>query len=118
MTEGEIILTSIQQADGVAKNRPAILLRELPRYRDFLVCGLSTQLQQRVPDFDEIISASDPDFAGSGLLHDSLIRLAFLAVLPRTSIIGAIGSISPQRHQRLLTSLAGYLTRDFENKTR
>jgi len=113
MTEGEVILTSIPQADGVAKNRPAILLRELPPYRDFLVCGVSSQLHQRVPEFDEIVSTSDPDFGGSGLLHDSLIRLGFLAVLPRASIIGAIGCISPERHQRLLKTLAHYLMQDF-----
>lgn len=37
MKEGDIVLTPIPQADGVIKNRPAIVLREMPPYRDFLL---------------------------------------------------------------------------------
>lgn len=48
MKEGDVILTPVPQADGVIKNRPAIILRELPPYRDFLACGVSTQLHQKV----------------------------------------------------------------------
>ena len=49
------------------------------------------------------------DFSTSGLLADSVIRLGFLAVLPRKSILGSIGAISPQRHRRLLHRLSAYL---------
>jgi mRNA interferase MazF len=109
MKEGDVILSPVPQADGRVKNRPAVVLREMPRYRDLLVCGVSTQLHQYVKDFDEIISPSDADFAPSGLLAESLIRLGFLAVLPRSSIAGSIGSISPERHRRLLKTLSDYL---------
>ena len=43
MQEADVVLTPIPQADGTTKNRLAIFLRELPPYRDFLVCGVSTQ---------------------------------------------------------------------------
>jgi len=109
MKEGNVVLTPVPQADGTVKNRPAIVLREMPRFRDLLVCGVSTQLHQRVDGFDEIISPNDPDFATSGLLSESLIRLGFLAVLPRKSIPGTIGSISSDRHKRLLQTLSDYL---------
>jgi len=109
MKEGDIVLTPIPQADGSVKNRPAIVLREMPRYHDLLVCGVSTQLHQRVEGFDEIISPGDPDFAGSSLLSESLIRLGFLAVLPRKSIAGSIGAISSERHKRFLKRLSDYL---------
>lgn len=111
MKEGDLVLTPVPQADGSTKNRPAILLREFPPYRDFLVCGVSTQLRQQIQGFDEIIAASDPDFAASGLKSESLIRLGFLAVLPRGKIAGSIGSISSDRHKRLLKTLANYLTK-------
>lgn len=75
MKEGDVILAPIPQADGSVKNRPAVVLREMPRYRDLLVCGVSTQLHQRVAGFDEIISPGAADFAASGLLAESLIRL-------------------------------------------
>ena len=44
MQEGDVVLTPVPQADGTVKNRPAIVLREMPVYRDVLVCGVSTQL--------------------------------------------------------------------------
>ena len=39
MQEGDVVLTPVPQADGTVKNRPAIVLREMPVYRDVLVCG-------------------------------------------------------------------------------
>jgi mRNA interferase MazF len=109
MTEGDIALASLPQADGHIKNRPVLLLRRLPPFDDFLVCGISTQLQHRVADFDELIKASDEDFAGSGLKAASLIRLGFLAVLPDSSLLGRIGKISTPRRQRLLANLCRHL---------
>jgi len=52
MQEADVILTSLPQADGTIKNRPAIILRKLPPYGDFRVCGISTQLHQQVLGFD------------------------------------------------------------------
>lgn len=109
MKEADIILTPIMQADGQVKNRPALFLREMPPFNDALVCGISTQLQQQVAGFDEIIEQQDSDFSISGLVADSLIRLGFLAVIPRNKIIGNIGSIAAARHKRLLENLSNYL---------
>ena len=109
MKQGDVILTPVPQADGKPKKRPAIFLREMPPYRDLLVCGVSTQLHQCVKDFDEIISPADTDFKSSGLRSKSLIRLGFIAVLPRRRVLGSIGSISSQRRKRLLKRLSDYL---------
>lgn len=116
MKESDVVLTPVPQADGVVKNRPATVLREMPPYHDLLVCGVSTQLHRRVTGFDEIVSHDDPDFESSGLLSESLVRLGFLAVLPVGRIIGAIGSISAERHQRLLRHLSEYLTRNLQER--
>lgn len=109
MKEADVVLIPIPQADGMIKNRPVLLLRELPLYRDFLVCGISTQIYQEVVGFDNIISRADSDFATSGLRGQSLIRLGFLTVIPRRKIIGSIGNISSERHQHLLKTLSDYL---------
>ena len=109
MTEGDVVLTPVPQANGQIKNRPAIVLREMRPYGDLLVCGVSTQLSQRVPGFDEVILPADADFAASGLVSASLIRLGFLAIVPRRSVAGSIGAISPERHKRLLKTLSDYL---------
>jgi mRNA interferase MazF len=112
MNEGSVVLTPVPQADGQVKNRPALVLRRMPGYGDVLVCGISTQLHQHVAGFDEIVTPSDADFASSGLRAASLIRLGFLAVVPRRNILGSIGSISPERHKRLLKTLSDYLVSD------
>ena len=109
MNEGDVVLTAFQQADGKMKNRPAIVLRVMRPFGDLLICGVSRQLRHRVADFDEIIARTDTDFALSGLADTSLIRLGFLALLPADELLGDIGSISPERHGRLLRRLASYL---------
>ncbi len=46
MKEGDVILAPVPQADRAIKNRPAIILREIPPYKDYLICGVSTQLHK------------------------------------------------------------------------
>ncbi len=110
MREADIVLTPIPQADGQVKPRPALVLREMLGYHDLLVCGISTQLHQYIDGFDERIVVTDADFLPSGLVLDSIIRLGFLAVVPRSRIVGTIGSIFLERHRRLLYTLSAYLT--------
>ncbi len=109
MKEGDVVLANIIQADGNLKNRPVLILRIMPKYKDYLVCGISTQLNQYIKDFDERISVNDSDFVSSGLVSSSVIRLGFLALLPKRKVIGLIGSISSTRHQTLLRNLSHYL---------
>ncbi len=40
-----------------------------------------------------------------------MIRLGFLAVLPRSRILGSIGAISLERRKRLLKRLSDYLVK-------
>ncbi|MCX7016177.1 MAG: transcriptional regulator [Candidatus Sumerlaeota bacterium] len=110
MREADIALAPLPQADGARKNRPVLILRELPPFGDFLVCGVSGQIHQAVAGFDEVVRACDGDFPASGLLCDSVIRLGFLAVLPRRKIVGTLGAIDSARHERLLKNLANHLT--------
>lgn len=110
MKEGDVVLTTLPQADGVLKNRPALFLRVMPPYEDALLCGISTQLHQQVSDFDELITEADDDYETSGLVAASLVRLGFLAVVPQSRIVGRIGTISLTRHRRLLATLGQYLT--------
>ncbi|HEX4952065.1 MAG TPA: transcriptional regulator [Thermoanaerobaculia bacterium] len=109
MTEGDVALTPLPQADGRTKPRPAILLRRMPPFGDWLICGVSTQLHQQVVGFDEVIEPSHPDFSESGLKAASLIRLGFLTVLPADHFLGVLGSVSRERHAGLLRRLSVYL---------
>jgi mRNA interferase MazF len=81
----------------------------MPPFGDWLVCGVSTQLHHAVHDFDDVIGPEDADYPASGLKAVSLIRLGFLAVLPAADLLGTIGSLSPDRHRRLLSRLSRHL---------
>lgn len=111
MKEGDVVIVAMPQADGNIKNRPTVILREMPPFQNMLVCGVSTQLHQEVKDFDDIISPTDSDFTASNLVGKSLIRLGFVTVVPQSQIIGVIGSISSDRHKKLLEKLSKYLIR-------
>jgi mRNA interferase MazF len=110
MNEGEVILAALPVAGGGLKNRPAIVLREMPSYGDLLVCGLSTQIHQEVKGFDEVLAPDEDDYASSGVVATSLIRLGFLGLVARRDVIGVIGAISSERHARLVKNLCDYLT--------
>src|SRR5260370_17051434 len=101
MKEGDTVIVPMPQVDGMVKNRPAVVLRAMPPFRDVLVCGVSTQLHQAAKDFAEVISPSDADFVLSGLKEESLISLGFLVVVPRNNIAGPIVSISSAPHTPL-----------------
>ena len=109
MREGGIILANLQQADGSVKLRPVLLLKQLPGYSDFLVCGISTQLHQLIKNFDELIDEKSNNFIQTGLRQSSIIRLGFLAVIPNNKIPGSIGRIDSALHKNLLERLAKYL---------
>lgn len=109
MKEGDVLLASLPQSDGMVKNRPVLCLASMPPYRDLLVCGLSTQIQQAVPNFDELLGPAEADYASSGLKAASVIRLGHLAVLPRADFKGRIGSVSKDRLDRLRQKLSDFL---------
>jgi mRNA interferase MazF len=109
MRESAVVLVRLPQADGAVKTRPALVLRAMPGHGDWLVCGISTQLAQRIHGFDELLDIHDPDYETSGVVQPSLIRLGFLAIVPPRRVLGCIGSVSTDRHKRLLHNLASHL---------
>ena len=105
-----ILIALTQFAGTTPKLRPALLLAELPGpYQNILLCGISTQLHQIEPQWDELIQTSDPDFPSTGLHRDSIIRLSYLHATDPNEIRGAIGSIEQARLQRLLHRLSDHL---------
>jgi mRNA interferase MazF len=107
--QAEIVLIALPQADGQGKPRPALVLREMPPFQDVLLAGISSQLRQEVPGFDEVLQPNDIDFAATGLRVASIVRLGFLTVLPQRQVLGTLGYISSARHRALLTRLSAYL---------
>jgi mRNA interferase MazF len=61
---------------------------------------ISSQLNQEIPGFDEIIMLDDPHFEDSGLKVSSLIRIGRLAAVNTDILVGQIGRLD---HTRLAT---------------
>lgn len=109
MQQGDVVLAALLQADGKIKLRPTIILARIKPFGDVLLCGVSSQLQNEVRGFDEVLSQDGEDFLQSGLSQPSLIRLGYLATYPKSRVAGVLGSISPQRLVRLREKLAAFL---------
>ena len=70
---------------------------------------ISSQARHYVPEFDEIVSEEDSDFASSGLKVASVIRIGRLAVVEADILLGAAGEIATDRLQRIKTRLSQWL---------
>ena len=109
--ERQVVLFRFPQTNQtIGKLRPALVIRKVPGpHKDWLICVISSQLSQEVPDFDEIISEKDDDFVSSGLKQTSLLRIARLAVVDQNILLGAIGKICPVRLERIKKNLSVWL---------
>lgn len=62
---------------------------------------ISTRLDQALANFDEMIDSSASDYARSGLKAASAIRIARLAVVENTLLLGSLGEIDRERLRRI-----------------
>ena len=108
MTPGDVVLIQLPQVpSGAPKARPALVLALLPGiYQNVLICGISTQLHDLQPDWDERIEPGDSDFSRSGLRRDSAIRPSYLYGADSREIAGVIGRIDARRLDRVRRRLA------------
>ena len=109
--EGQITLFKFPQTDQApGKLRPALVLRRLPgSYDDWLICMVSSQLSQELPDFDVVVYENDPDFEQSGLKTSSVIRVSRLAVVNKDILLGSIGNISNERLSLIKSRLSEWI---------
>ncbi|MCW3121905.1 MAG: hypothetical protein JWQ38_1397 [Flavipsychrobacter sp.] len=108
--EGKIIVTVFPQ-DEQKKLRPALVLREFPKYGDVLVCGITSRLYQYEKDLDLLLDFTHPDFTKTGLKAPGVCRLNMLTMLSVENINGTIGKVSSDTHHGLLNVLADYLVK-------
>ena len=115
--EGQIVLFRFPQSDQKdGKLRPALILRKLPgKFNDWLICMISSQLHQVIPDLDEIINLEEPDFQQTGLKQSSLIRASRLAVVDEDILIGKLGTIDTLRLNKIRGNIAKWLQNQQSN---
>jgi mRNA interferase MazF len=109
--EGQIVLFKFPQTNQTSgKLRPALVIRKLPSlHDDWLICMVSSQLSQQVPEFDEVIKDEDADFLQSGLKTTSIIRIARLAVVNKSVLLGSIGNIGAERFLLIKKKLSAWI---------
>ena len=112
MKPGDVVLIRFPQTDlEVGKLRPALVVAITPgRYSDLLLAMISSRTYQAVPDFDEIIDTSAPDYAATGLKVPSVIRLARLVTADSAVINARLGTVSPERLQKVKDRLIDWLS--------
>ena len=107
---GQIVLTPFPYTDLTGtKLRPVLMLRKASRFDDWLVCMVSSQVQQAEANLDEVLTPADSDFANSGLKVPSVLRLSRLAVLDGSLLLGSIGEISEERLMNVRQRLAKWV---------
>jgi mRNA interferase MazF len=109
---GQIVLVPFPFTDlSGTKLRPVLMVRQASRrYDDWLVCMVSSQLQQAEPGFDEFLRPEDSDFSATGLKAPSVVRLSRLAVIDGGLLVGCLGAIGDERLERLRRRLGTWLT--------
>ena len=111
MKPGDIVLIRFPQADLKAgKLRPALVLAIAPGAQaDLLLAMITSRVYQATPDFDEIISSSDVDYATTGLKVRSVVRLARIATVAPSVINARLGSVSTKRLRKTRNRLSDWL---------
>ena len=109
MEAGTIVKAAFLQADRQIKFRPAVMIKSVPPFGDFLVCAVSTQNHLFVPGLDIKLEEGSSDFAATRLFQSSIIRSGMLATLPSNMIQGAIDKISQPLCEQLLQQLRSFL---------
>lgn len=88
------------------------MLRQASRFDDWLVCMVSSQVQQAEANLDEIFTPLDADFESSVLKVPSALRLPRRAVLDGVLLLGSTGAISDERLGNVRQRLAKWVASD------
>ena len=111
MKPGDIVLLPFPRENLKAgKLRPSLIISIAPgHHADLLLALMTSRIYQAVPEFDEIINPSDPDYPTSGLKVRSVVRLARLTSVKPSIIDSRIGNISPERLHQIRKRIADWV---------
>ena len=112
ISEGQIVLFKFPQTDQKeGKLRPALILRELPgKFNDWLICMISSKIDQQIHELDELVTPEDSDFIQSGLKVPSVIRTSRLAVVNGDILLGKLGQINRERLNKIKQKLSQWIS--------
>lgn len=107
LRQGDIVLVPFPFADlSGRKMRPAAIISADPQRFELTVAFITSVLTNRSPMGAEVeLLRSDPEFRGTGLKADSLVRLDKLVTLSRGAIARRLGTTGPATRSKMAAML-------------
>jgi|SRR4051812_33483024 len=104
---GDVVLVPFPFADLTGgKVRPAVVISADPQSEELILAFITSVLTNRSARGAEIeFLRSDPEFRGSGLKADSLVRLDKIVTLTRSVISRRLGTTGPATNVKLSAML-------------
>ena len=111
ISESQIVLFKFPQTDQKeGKLQPALILRELPgKFNDWLVCMISSKVDQQIHELDELVTPDASDFIQSGLNLPNVILNSKHAVVEGNIILGKIRQINTERINKIKQKLSKWI---------
>jgi len=107
---GDVIRWAFVQADGRIKLRPAVLVKAVPPFNDWVICAVSSQLRRYQAQLDVLLDEKSPDFRKAGLSFPSIIRAAQLTTIPVQQVEGRVGRLSASTLATLRANLGRWFS--------
>lgn len=109
MKDGDICKVGLPQPDGSVKDRPVILIKEVPPFNDWMVAAVTSRLRNMNPSLDYLIEDTSPGFKNTGLKKTSLIRLGLINTINFRLIKGVIGELPYGVLTKLKSNLSQFI---------
>lgn len=103
MNRGDIILINFPfTIPAISKVWPAVVITITEdRFRDIVVCAMSSVVPEYPTKREIIFHKYDPDFDRTGLRVDSVVKMDRIATLRQSDVITTIGRCSPSQWQMI-----------------
>lgn len=105
MKPGDVILVDFPfTIPTQSKVRPSVVITNTEdKYRDLVVCAISSVFPNTLSARDIAIQKKDPAFKDTGLRVDSVIKIDRIATLRRSDVIAKIGKCTPKLWQEIIS---------------
>lgn len=109
MEAGSVVRIALLQSNGELKSRPALLLKNVEPFNDWLLCSISSKLHNAVKGLDLILDEEHEDYKQSGLKYPGVVRVAHVFTMSEETIEGTIGKLIKPTLKRLKNNLGEYI---------
>ena len=107
MIKNKIVLVPFPFDDfSGSKVRPALCLcNPIGKYEHLVIAFISSQIPDDVLNTDIVVRKGSPDFADTGLLVDSVVRIHKMVTIPKSLIKRELGVIDTDLQKKVLSRI-------------